>query len=65
MLTTENYDYYKVYHLYFTFMEPPNRRKPLSHRNFAMKFAPYIFALSKKHTSGKNEMFYISKMAVK
>ena len=32
-------------------MEPP--KKPVSHRNFGMKFAPYMFALSKTMTSGE------------
>ena len=33
-------------------MEPP-LRKPLSHRNFAMKFAPYMYGLYKNHNSAK------------
>ena len=33
-------------------MEPP-LRKPLSHRNFAMKFAPYMYALLETIIPGK------------
>ena len=35
-------------------MEPPE--KPLSHRNFAMKFAPYMYGTLKNHNSAKKKL---------
>ena len=44
-------------------MEPP-QRKPFSHWNFAMKFAPYMYALSKTIIlENKFQMLYRLKMA--
>ena len=36
-----------------------SRRKPLSHRNFAMKFAPYVYIWTMKNHNSGNFFFNV------